>query len=342
MRTIGDFLAELNHEIRTPTNAIVGFTELLLDEDVSPPVKEYLEKIHIAANTLIGVINDRLDALKIESGEFMLAPVKKDFFYEEENPADFVRTDFSWAKVLVVDDYVANLDVARGLFAKYKIDAICVTSGMEAIDLINRTDPVFDIIFMDHMMPGMDGVESTQIIRSLNSDYAKSVPIIAFTANTVAGSEQLFLKKGFHDFLAKPVSMKKLDAILHKWLDKKSPTDESKDEIPGIDRESVFALYEDDAELFKFILRSFVKNVPTVLENLHNVNEENFAEYATNIHAVKGNCGSIGAKELAARAFEMEKMAREGDYYGILELNSDFIADTLEIIEHITAWLPKD
>ncbi|MDR0289801.1 MAG: response regulator, partial [Treponema sp.] len=106
--------------------------------------------------------------------------------------------------MLVVDDFPTNLDVAAGMLRKYRMQVDCVTSGQEALDRITAGEPPYDTVFMDHMMPGMDGVEATKAIRALGTKYAQDLPIIALTANAVAGTEQMFLDNGFNAFLAKP------------------------------------------------------------------------------------------------------------------------------------------
>jgi PAS domain S-box-containing protein len=129
-----------------------------------------------------------------------------------------VRPDLSYARVLVVDDIPTNLDVAAGRLRKYKMQVDCVTSGQAAIDLIASGKPVYDAIFMDHMMPILDGIQSTIVIRTLNTEYAKKIPIIALTANAVSGSEQMFLDNGFNAFLPKPFNAILLDSIVQQWV----------------------------------------------------------------------------------------------------------------------------
>jgi signal transduction histidine kinase len=131
------------------------------------------------------------------------------------------RTDLSYARVLVVDDFATNLDVAAGMLIKYKMQVDCVLSGKEAIDRITIGDPVYTAIFMDHMMPVMDGVEATRAIRALGTDYAQKIPIIALTANAVAGNEQMFLDNGFNAFMSKPINVITLDAVVQQWVRKK-------------------------------------------------------------------------------------------------------------------------
>jgi CheY-like chemotaxis protein len=128
------------------------------------------------------------------------------------------RADLSYAKVLVVDDFPMNLDVAAGMLRKYKMQVDCVQSGREAVDRIQAGEPVYNAVFMDHMMPGMDGVEATKIIRALGTEYAKNIPVIALTANAVSGSEQMFLQNGFNAFLPKPFNAMLLDAVVKMWV----------------------------------------------------------------------------------------------------------------------------
>jgi signal transduction histidine kinase/CheY-like chemotaxis protein len=133
-----------------------------------------------------------------------------------------VRADLSYARVLVVDDLPTNLDVTEGMLRKYKMQVDCVTGGQEAIDLIAAGEQIYDAVFMDHMMPGMDGMEATAAIRALGTDYAKNLPIIALTANVVAGNEQVFLDNGFDAFLPKPFNVMLLDSIIQRWVRDKS------------------------------------------------------------------------------------------------------------------------
>jgi signal transduction histidine kinase/AmiR/NasT family two-component response regulator/HPt (histidine-containing phosphotransfer) domain-containing protein len=129
------------------------------------------------------------------------------------------RIDLSYARVLVVDDFKTNLDVAAGMMRKYKMKVDCVSSGQAAISLVERKEPVYSAIFMDHMMPGMDGVETTRIIREeIGTEYAKTMPIIVLTANAIAGNEEMFLAKGFQAFLSKPIDIMRLDKVIRQWV----------------------------------------------------------------------------------------------------------------------------
>ncbi|MBP5180981.1 MAG: response regulator [Clostridiales bacterium] len=132
------------------------------------------------------------------------------------------------AKILIVDDNMMNLKVAVGLMKKYEMLIVTVDGGQKAVDTMANSQD-FDVIFMDHMMPEVDGIEATRRIREMEGDYYKNVPIIALTANTVNEAREMFLSSGFDDFLAKPIDTKMLDRALRKFIPaekKKSVDDE--------------------------------------------------------------------------------------------------------------------
>ena len=132
------------------------------------------------------------------------------------------RIDLSYARVLVVDDMPTNLEVVKGMLKPYHLKVDCSTSGRQAIAMIQEEERRYDAVFMDHMMPGMDGIEATRIIREeIGTEYARNVPIIALTANAILGNEEMFLNNGFQAFISKPIDIMKLDAILRLWVRKK-------------------------------------------------------------------------------------------------------------------------
>ncbi len=129
------------------------------------------------------------------------------------------------AKVLIVDDNTVNLKVAKSALKSYEINPIMVESGKAALQCFERLKP-FDIIFMDHMMPEMDGVEAMQRIRA--KEGGQSAIIIALTANALSGAENSYKEAGFNDFLAKPIDPERLDEILRKYLRKDLQTEVKK------------------------------------------------------------------------------------------------------------------
>ncbi len=141
---------------------------------------------------------------------------------KEERNIKPVYNPMPYAHILIVDDMPLNLEVAQGLMRPYGMLIDTAPSGKIAIAKIMNQSTKYSAIFMDHMMPGMDGVEAVRKIRELDSDYAKKIPIIALTANALAGSEKMFLENGFSDFLSKPMDIMRLDAVLKKWVRDKS------------------------------------------------------------------------------------------------------------------------
>ncbi len=369
------FLAHMSHEMRTPLSAVVGLSELALDNNLSEEIEGQLEKIHTSGMTLLSIVNDILDISKIESGKFELFSTQYDtpsllndiitlnavrigekpiifklyvdenlpgslygddlrikqifnnilsnaFKYTNEGTVEWrvdfemdssniwivssirdtgigikpenvqklfseygqidkrthrkiegtglglaitkrlvemmdgtitvnsiygqgttvnirirqiyvsgtppigktvadnimssrytiskrkkntklVRVDLSYASVLVVDDIITNLDVVKGMMKPYGLKVDCAISGYQAIEMIRMENPCYSAVFMDLMMPGMDGIEAKRIIREdIGTDYAKNIPIIALTANAIVGNEEMFLSQGFQDFIS--------------------------------------------------------------------------------------------------------------------------------------------
>jgi CheY-like chemotaxis protein len=152
---------------------------------------------------------------------------ESEHFSYSQNTENIVRFTATGVNILVVDDVITNLKVAKGLLAPYKMQVDLCKSGMSAIDAIKTNR--YDLVFMDHRMPGMDGIEATEHIRVLGTgdvpeggedEYFKNVPIIALTANAVSGTKEMFLQNGFNDFLSKPIDTIKLNAVLEKWIPK--------------------------------------------------------------------------------------------------------------------------
>jgi CheY-like chemotaxis protein len=102
----------------------------------------------------------------------------------------------------------------------YGMQIDCVSGGQQAIDAIKDDSVRYNAVFMDHMMPGIDGIEATRRIRALGTEYASRIPIIALTANAVVGNEQMFMEKGFQAFLSKPINVPRLDEIVRRWIEK--------------------------------------------------------------------------------------------------------------------------
>jgi CheY-like chemotaxis protein len=123
------------------------------------------------------------------------------------------------AHILIVDDVLSNLMIAKGLMEPYGMNIYLVKNGQKAVNLVREGKIRFNAIFMDYMMPEMDGIEAVRLIREeTGTEYAKTVPIIALTANITKENEPMFLEHGFQDFLLKPIDVVELERILQKWV----------------------------------------------------------------------------------------------------------------------------
>ncbi len=149
------------------------------------------------------------------NGEEIISSIRKKSF----DRSSIIPLTF--ARVLVVDDNATNLQVAEGLMTPYRMKIDTATSGFKAIELVKAIH--YDAIFMDHMMPEMDGIEATQYIRNLPGEYYKKIPIIALTANAMTDARQMFLDAGMNDFVAKPIEMTELNRVLKKYVQVNAP-----------------------------------------------------------------------------------------------------------------------
>jgi len=265
-----------------------------------------------------------------------------------------VRDDLSYARVLVVDDMRTNLDVASGLLCKYHMQVDCLTDGHAAIERIREGTPVYNAIFMDHMMPGMDGIETADRIRALGTEYAKNIPIIALTANAIQGTDKMFYEHNFQAFVTKPIDVIELDAALRKWVrddtrhnaqvstESSSENENMKIEIPGVDTKKGLSLYVGDTDIYLPLLHSYAANTPIVLEKLRAVSAENLSDYVIAVHGLKGTSAGIGAETIREAALELENLSRAGDLQGVLAKNGKLISETEIIVDNIKSWLEKN
>jgi CheY-like chemotaxis protein/anti-sigma regulatory factor (Ser/Thr protein kinase)/HPt (histidine-containing phosphotransfer) domain-containing protein len=242
--------------------------------------------------------------------------------------AQMVREYMPYGSVLIVDDAETNLFVAKGLMMPYGIKIETAASGFEAIEKIEGGN-AYDIVFMDHMMPEMDGIETTKRIRA--AGYEK--PIIALTANAVAGQADLFLKSGFDDFISKPIDIRQLNAALKKWIRDKAPPEvveaarqqkaAAKEAIP-VTTPALLAVFAKDAQKALLIMENILKNIGTATE-------KDLRLFATTAHAMKSALANIEEHETAKQADLLENAGKERDIAAIQGETQEFI-DTLKNI----------
>ena len=213
------------------------------------------------------------------------------------------------AHILVVDDNDMNLTVAESLLEKTRVHIHTATSGKECLQLIAQNH--YDIVFLDHMMPEMDGIETLQRAKTMTDIPCQHTPFIALTANAVAGVKEMFLTKGFNDYLAKPVDGKTLEHMVQKYLPPEKI--EAAGENPSttsqqIDLPTAMQYCGNDEEMQKKFLSMFVARREAVTKLLEkDLSADNIADYTTHVHALKSTALSIGGILLseAAKALEM-------------------------------------
>lgn len=224
------------------------------------------------------------------------------------------------AKVLVVDDNKVNLKVAEGMLSPYKIKVTSVESGAEALGLL--TSEMFDIVFMDHMMPVMDGVEAMYKIREL-PEHRNSV-IIALTANAISGMREQYLEYGFQGFLAKPLEAKELDACLRQFLPAEKQQELGK---PFVSESDIV-----DEDILKQVYADGRKKMKLLAELME---QEDYKNYIIEVHALKTVAAIIGQKELSQMARDHEMAGKNGDYNYISQHFDHLMAKYATVMAYI-------
>ncbi|MDR2589038.1 MAG: response regulator [Spirochaetales bacterium] len=313
----------------------------------------------------VEIIQTLVDALPI--GEETADSLKTFHYVNYGKNRDIVRAWMPYGKVLVVDDMPVNLQVARGFLAPYGLQIDTAASGKEAIEKIRREAPRYDLVFMDHMMPEIDGVETVRIIRSeIAGDYARELPIIALTANALAGVKEMFLTNGFSGYISKPIDIAQLDAALNVWVRNKQSTQtlmraekeknarnahtEKKNSrllenrsIEGVDTVRGRQQYGGETA-YVDILRAYLTHTPSILEKLRSPSRDDLCAYIVLIHGLKGSSYGICADTIGKKAAELEAAARAGDFEKITEENPAFLeaAQTLLLdIEKLLQGAPS-
>ncbi len=252
------------------------------------------------------------------------------------------------AKILVVDDNEINLNVALGLLRLHGIVAHKVLSGAEAIATVQKER--YDIVFMDHMMPEMDGLEATKRIRELGVEF-QSMPIIALSANAISGAKEMFIAAGLDDFISKPIEKMKLNEMLKKWLPQEKQQKKNEDAAQVEETEEPTGLwtlledmeeinlelglsrvggqrdvYEKSISLFSRSIPVFCKKVKVYLADgdLHN--------YSIEVHGVKGSLSNIGAMRLSDQAYELEMAGKMGNLQ-FCQANTEPLIKELQLLE---------
>jgi CheY-like chemotaxis protein/anti-sigma regulatory factor (Ser/Thr protein kinase)/HPt (histidine-containing phosphotransfer) domain-containing protein len=240
-----------------------------------------------------------------------------------------------YGKVLVVDDVDTNLYVAAGLLAKYGLDIETANSGFGAIEKINA-GKTYDVIFMDQMMPKMDGIETAEKLRALGYKGA----IVALTANALAGNHEMFMQKGFDGFIPKPIDIRQLDAVLVRFVRERHPEAANAPELPGSEPGESKRYKQADAETAPEIFRIFCGDAKKAAETLRETLENGDMKlFALTAHAMKSALANVGEYDMSGQASDLEVAGTYGDTGYILERTESF-AEKLEAL--ISKFNPAD
>ncbi len=252
------------------------------------------------------------------------------------------------AEILVVDDNSTNLLVAKRLISLYEANIDTADSGIQALKMVQKKD--YDLIFMDHMMPELDGIETSQAIRSLGGKYSK-LPIIALTANVISGAAELFRESGMDDFLGKPIEMTELHRVLSRYIpaekqiqkgdEAEKPAEEANAElrqklmtIKGLDIDAALKQCNNDINLLSDILRS-AASTPTVKNLCEAYEKQDLRNYTIYVHGIKGALRNVGMNDLGNSAYDLELAGKREDAEYINAHHNEFMESFTEFSDAV-------
>ena len=301
------------------------------------------------SSQLIGMMGGKLE-VRSEYGvgsEFFFTisqkTVSADLDEQDVVQADDMNFTAPEARILIVDDNEMNRKVAVGLLKPFQMQIDVAENGKKALAMLEEKR--YDLIFMDHMMPIMDGIEATKQMREKKEEYYQKVPVIALTANAMTEEQKLFQEAGMNDFLAKPIDLRQFCMIIRKWLpgelirENGSETEQESEpaeieklsEMEGIDvKEGI--KYSGNAEMFVSLLGDFYKLIDTKAAKIETcIAEGLIKDYTIEVHAMKNTSRMIGAKELSQQFWQLEQ-------YGNAQNETAIREETPKVLEHFRSY----
>ena len=346
------------------THLIIGKEEYVESADYFEGMDRNVEIIVVADDSFYPMKNSRVNLVR---KPFFSLPIVNAINAQSDSDAEVENVIWPGVRVLVVDDEPMNLMVAEGIFQSYQMVVTTAGSGKEAIELCKQE--TFDLIFLDHMMPEMDGVETLKILRQTQTDTAKAHTVIAFTANAVSGAREMFLREGFDEFLSKPIEEQELKRLLRKVLPDDAAVfyeentvvpNESEEEQSGVqeavsengirdilteleargfDTMAGLQYSHDDYEFYEKLLVMFAKDSEGKIHNIENsLREENLENYQIYVHALKSSSRMIGVNTLSEIALGAEEAAKKRDADSVRANHEELIdkyRETVRCIEDV-------
>ena len=252
------------------------------------------------------------------------------------------------AKILVVDDIPINLKVFCGLLKDTMINIDTASSGREGLMKIRSNN--YDMIFLDHMMPDLDGIEVLKLIKEMSETRKQLIPVIMLTANAILGAKEEYLQKGFDDYLSKPIQKEKLYKIIRQYLPEELLLKQEKEQLPDsssilgglsfLNTELGLSYHGGDVDLYLDIIKMIYDAQNDVkLQGFYEVKD--WKNYQILIHSIKGSSKSIGAEKLSYNALMLENAAKTQDYDYILAQHTTFMEDYQEMLSNIREHVIK-
>lgn len=337
-----EFLSKMSHEIRTPINAVLGMNEMILRESRERNILNYSEKIRSAGQELLKLVNELLD-----------------FSKQEASGEDKVKTQpftAPSASILAIDDNQMNLEVLRSLLKRTRINIDTALSGDEGLKLSEERK--YDLIFLDHMMPEKDGIETLHELRSRENGPNSHTPVICLTANVIEGARDKYIADGFDDHMTKPLDADRLEEMLLKYLPEEKieyaiREDETEDRLEAEDiaiPEPLKALAGFDGidltdgiknsgsvQAYIPLLKIFYNSIDEKKTELENyLSDGDIGNYTIKIHALKSSARIIGAASLGDKAQALEEAGKNNDLDRIRADHDAFMADYLSFKEPLS------
>ncbi len=333
-------------DIYNISHLIIGVEEYNIDPAYMEAVTAQTEVIVIADNRFMPMRGSHVRVIRKPFYGFPLVGLVNSGTIKRDEHESVAGLYCPGVKALVVDDEKMNLLVAEGIFKKYGMVVTTVGSGVDAVNICKKQN--FDLIFMDHMMPEMDGIEAMKHIRSNPAGKGKEQIIIALTANAVSSAREMFLKEGFDEFVPKPIENTDLERVLRRVLPKSSIVEveaeentwKGKDlfydsiteledvekrqneiaennkklESVGINTEIGMRYCQSDSTFYETLLKNFALDFDNKSPELRNLFEEKeWHDYSIRVHALKSASKMIGQEELSDISSRLEDSAKAGD-----------------------------
>ena len=250
------------------------------------------------------------------------------------------------ARILVVDDHEMNLMVLKNLLKESRVQVTTCSSGKECIELMIHN--TYDVVFLDHMMPEMNGIETLEEI--IKKNIKRESKVVALTANAIVGVKEMYLSKGFDDYLSKPIDIVKLERLLLTFIPKKKiqmielPVEtkgyqEQTNELINdrwqyIDQSIGMKYSSDNEDMYKSLVQVYCDFAENKMEQLQDTfNSKVWDDYVTYVHAVKSTSLNIGAKKLSALAADIEEKGME--YLAGVDEKLDYLMEKHEDLIHL-------